>query len=163
VRKYTVEIHPFQDGNGRLSRILTNLLMLQTGYVYMPYASHEKIVEDNKPDYYLSLRQSQKTFQTDAETIGPWLDYFLEIVLYQARVALELFSDENIEKLLSPRQLEVWQYIQDAIEVTPKELSEKLEIPRPTINQVVNRLIKLRKIERVGIGRATRYRIIEKK
>jgi uncharacterized membrane protein len=129
----------------------------------MPYASHEKLVEDNKPDYYLSLRQSQKTFQTDAETIAPWLDYFLEIALYQAQVALELFSDENIEKLLSPRQLEVWQYIQEVMEVTPKELSEKLDIPRPTINQVVNRLLELRKIERLGIGRATRYRVIEKR
>ena len=158
-----LQIHPFQDGNGRLSRILTNLLMLQAGYVYMPYASHEKIVEDNKPDYYLSLRQSQKTFQTDAETIAPWLDYFLEVVLYQAQMALELFSDESIEKLLSPRQLEVWQYIQDVIEATPIELSEKLDIPRPTINQVVNRLIDLRKIERLGVGRATRYRVIEKR
>lgn len=158
-----LQIHPFQDGNGRLSRILTNLLMLQAGYAYMPYASHEKVVEDNKPEYYLSLRQSQKTFQTGSETIAPWLEYFLEIVLNQAGIALELFSDENIEKLLSPRQLEVWQHIQDVIEVTPKELSEKLDIPRPTINQVVNRLIELRKIERLGIGRATRYRVIEKK
>jgi len=155
-------IHPFQDGNGRLSRILTNLLMLQEGYAYMPYASHEKIVEDNKPDCYLSLQQSQKTFHTDAETIAPWLDYFLEVVLYQAQMALELFSDENIEKLLSPRQLEVWQYIQDVMEATPKELSEKLDIPRPTINQVVNRLIDLKKIERLGIGRATRYKVLEK-
>jgi len=157
-----LQIHPFQDGNGRLSRILTNLLMLQEGYAYMPYASHEKIVEDNKPDCYLSLQQSQKTFHTDAETIAPWLDYFLEVVLYQAQMALELFSDENIEKLLSPRQLEVWQYIQDVMEATPKELSEKLDIPRPTINQVVNRLIDLKKIERLGIGRATRYKVLEK-
>ncbi|MCJ7624435.1 MAG: Fic family protein, partial [Anaerolineaceae bacterium] len=54
-----LQIHPFQDGNGRLSRMLTNLLMLQAGYAYMPYASHEKIIEDNKPEYYLALRQSQ--------------------------------------------------------------------------------------------------------
>ena len=158
-----LQIHPFQDGNGRLSRILTNLLMLQAGYAYMPYVSHEKIVEDNKPDYYLSLRQSQKTFRTESETIAPWLDFFLVSVLHQSQMALELFSDENIDKLLSPRQLEVWQYIQDVVEATPKELSEKLAIPRPTINQVVNRLIDLRKIERLGVGRATRYKIIEKK
>src|SRR3989344_8142387 len=46
-------IHPFEDGNGRLSRILTNLLLLQQGYAYMPYVSHEKIIEDNKAEYYL--------------------------------------------------------------------------------------------------------------
>ncbi|MEA3440041.1 MAG: Fic family protein [Chloroflexota bacterium] len=154
-----LQIHPFQDGNGRLSRILTNLLMLQAGYAYMPYASHEKIIEDNKPEYYLALRQSQKTFTTSQETIVPWLAFFLDVTLHQSRMALSLISEENIDKLLSPRQLEVWQYIQDAIEVTPRELSEKLAIPRPTINQVLNRLLDLNKIERLGLGRGTRYRV----
>ena len=154
-----LQIHPFQDGNGRLSRILTNLLMLQAGYAYMPYASHEKIVEDNKPEYYLALRQSQKTFNTDQETILPWLEFFLDVTLYQSKMALELFSEENVEKLLSPRQLEVWEYIQEAIEVTPKELSENLGIPRPTINQVLSRLLELKKVERLGLGRGTRYSV----
>jgi Fic family protein len=56
-----LQIHPFQDGNGRLSRILTNLLLLKAGYRYMAYVSHEKLIEDNKPDYYLALRSSQRT------------------------------------------------------------------------------------------------------
>ena len=155
-----LQIHPFQDGNGRLSRILTNLLLLQADYAYMPYASHEKLMEDNKPEYYLALRQSQKTFNTDQETIVPWLEFFLDVTLQQSRMALELFSKENIEKLLSPRQLEVWQYMLEAIEVTPRELSEKLNIPRPTINQVLDRLMELNKIERLGLGRATRYKKI---
>ena len=155
-----LQIHPFQDGNGRLSRILTNLLMLQAGYAYMPYASHEKIIEDNKPDYYLALRQSQKTFNTDQETVVPWLEFFLDVSLHQSKMALDLFSEENVEKLLSPRQLEVWLYMQDAIEVTPRELSETLGIPRPTINQVLDRLLDLKRIERLGLGRGTRYRVI---
>lgn len=155
-----LQIHPFQDGNGRLSRILTNLLMLQAGYAYMPYASHEKIIEDNKAEYYLALRASQKSFKTNQETILPWLEFFLNVVLHQSETALELFLEENIEKLLSPRQLEIWQYMQDAIEVTPIELSVKLGIPRPTVNQVLNKLLDLKKIERLGLGRATRYRVI---
>jgi len=57
-------IHPFQDGNGRLSRVLANLLLLKSNYQYAPYVSHEKLIEDNKPEYYLSLRNSQKTFKT---------------------------------------------------------------------------------------------------
>jgi len=154
-----LQIHPFQDGNGRLARILTNLLMLQSGYTYVPYVSHEKIIEDNKPDYYLALRQSQRTFQTEHDTILPWLTFFLEIMFQQARMALDLFSDENIEQLLSPRQVHVWRYMQTAQEVTPKQLSDELGIPRPTINQVLNRLIKLDKIERIGLGRGTRYRV----
>jgi Fic family protein len=115
-----LQIHPFQDGNGRLSRILTNLLMLQAGYAYMTYVSHEKLIEDNKPEYYLALRQSQRTFKTDQDSILPWLTFFLDISLIQARMALNLLSDENIEQLLSPRQVEVWRYMQQtAKEVTP--------------------------------------------
>jgi len=154
-----LQIHPFQDGNGRLSRILTNLLMLQAGYAYMPYVSHEKLVEDNKPEYYLALRQSQRTFQSEKETILPWLTFFLDMILSQAKMALDLISDENIEKLLSPRQLDVWRYMQTANEVTPKELADVLGIPRPTINQVLTRLQDLDKIERIGLGRSTRYRV----
>lgn len=153
-----LQIHPFQDGNGRLSRILTNLLLLQAGYVYMPYVSHEKLIEDNKPDYYMALRQSQKTFKTDKTTIMPWLEFFLEMVYRQTKMAVELLSTENIEKLLSPTQLKAWEYLQKRSEVTPKELSEKLKIPRPTINQVLSKLIDLKKIERLGQGRSTRYR-----
>ncbi|MBS1248562.1 MAG: hypothetical protein MAG431_00114 [Chloroflexi bacterium] len=156
-----LQIHPFQDGNGRLSRILTNLLMLQAGYTYMPYVSHEKIIEDNKPEYYLALRQSQKTLGTEQESVVPWLEFFLEATLHQAKKALTLLSEENVEDLLSPRQLQVWDYMQDKTEkeVTPRELSEKLDIPRPTISQVLNKLLDLKKIERLGLGRATRYRI----
>lgn len=153
-----LQIHPFQDGNGRISRVLTNLLMLQAGYAYMPYVSHEKLIEDNKPDYYMALRQSQKTLKTDRVTIIPWLEFFLEIVYEQAKTATELLSTENIEKLLSPTQLKAWEYLQKRLEVTPKELSEKLKIPRPTVNQVLTKLIELKKIERLGQGRSTRYR-----
>ena len=83
----------------------------------------------------------------------------MDITLQQASLVLDLFSDENIEQLLSPRQVDVWRYMQTAKEVTPKELSDALGIPRPTINQVLNRLIGLNKIERIGLGRGTRYRV----
>ncbi|NGX35414.1 MAG: Adenosine monophosphate-protein transferase SoFic [Candidatus Anoxychlamydiales bacterium] len=153
-----LQIHPFQDGNGRLSRILTNLLLLKTGYLYMPYVSHEKLIEDNKPDYYMALRKSQKTLKTSHETITPWLDFFLEILLQQSKIAIELLSQENIEKILSVKQLAVWQYIQTVNEATPKEIMQKTKIVRPTVNQILDKLIRLKKIERLGLGRSTRYR-----
>ncbi|NGX49614.1 MAG: Adenosine monophosphate-protein transferase SoFic [Candidatus Anoxychlamydiales bacterium] len=153
-----LQIHPFQDGNGRLSRILTNLLLLKTGYLYMPYVSHEKLIEDNKPDYYMALRKSQKTFKTSHETITTWLGFFLEILLQQSKTAIELLSQENVEKILSVKQLAVWQYLQTVDEATPKEIVKKTQISRPTVNQVLNKLIRLKKIERLGLGRSTRYR-----
>src|SRR3972149_6299162 len=61
-----LQIHPFQDGNGRLSRVLTTLLLLQAGYAYVPYSSLESVIEQNKEDYYLALRQTQGTIRTDA-------------------------------------------------------------------------------------------------
>jgi Fic family protein len=153
-------IHPFQDGNGRLSRVLTNLLLLQQGYLYAPYVSHEKLVEDNKADYYIALRKSQKTLKTKEEDMIPWLDFFLLMVLEQAKRAVSLLSKEAIEKLFSPKQLLVLEYFQTVDEAAPGELSKKLKIPRPTVNQVLSRLIQFKKIERIGLGRSTRYRKI---
>ena len=155
-----LQIHPFEDGNGRLSRVLTNLLLLQAGYLYMPYVSHEKLIEDNKPDYYMALRKSQKTFKTSHENIIPWLNFFLQILHKQSQIAIELLSSENIEKILSPKQLAIWQYLQTVTEASPKEISNQTKIARPTVSQALDKLIRLKKIERLGEGRSTRYRKI---
>jgi len=153
-----LNIHPFEDGNGRLSRILTNLLLLKEGYLYMPYVSHEKMVEDNKPEYYMALRKSQRTFKNNNETIVPWLDFFLSVFLQQSKMAVDLLSAENIEKLLSPKQLAVWQYLQTVVEATPLQISSNAKVARPTVNQALNRLLSFKKAERIGQGRGTRYR-----
>jgi Fic family protein len=155
-----LQIHPFQDGNGRLSRVLTNLLMLQAGYAYMPYVSHEKLVEDNKAEYYLALRKSQKTFKTATETIAPWMEFFLRVLLTQARDAIALLSHENLERSLSPKQLIVWQYIEKNTEATPQEIASATGVSRPTVSQAITVLVRLKKIERIGQGRTTRYRKI---
>lgn len=153
-----LKIHPFQDGNGRLSRILTNLLLLKTGYLFIPYVSHEKLIEDTKNNYYLALRKSQNSFGKRKENIFPWLDYFLEIVLKQSEIALKILETEDAEKLLSPKQLEVWGYIKEVPEATPLEICKKTKISKPTVVQALNRLIQLKKVERMGMGRGTRYR-----
>jgi len=151
-------IHPFSDGNGRLSRILTNLLMLKSGYTYAPYVSHEKLIEDSKVDYYLLLRKSQKTLNTKNENISYWLSYFLAISYAQAKQAIELLSKENIEKILSPKQLAVWRYLEVSREATPGEISQTTGVTRPTVSQAIDVLLRLKKIERIGQGRTTRYK-----
>lgn len=155
-----LNIHPFQDGNGRLSRVLTNLLLLKTGYVYAPYVSHEKLIEDNKADYYLTLRKSQKTLKTAKPDVTVWIEFFLEIILMQSKQAIELLSKENIEKLLSPKQLVVWEYLNKAQEATPGEISKQTKVARPTVSQALDTLLRLKKVERIGQGRTTRYRKI---
>lgn len=155
-----LKIHPFQDGNGRLSRILTNLLLLHAGYLYMPYVSHEKLIEDNKSNYYVALRKSQKTFGTNNENIVEWLNFFLTIILKQSEMAVALLSKENIEKLLSPKQMAVWRYMQTVVEASPMQISKSACVARPTVNQALDKLLRLKKIERLGLGRTTRYRKI---
>ena len=153
-------IHPFADGNGRLSRVLSNLLLLQHGYEYMPYISQEKLIEDNKPEYYVALRQSQKTFRTDKENLVPWLSFFFKIILEQSKRAIQLLSEEEVGKLLSPQQQTIWNFISKSnAEITPLEISKHTKIPRPTINQALVKLLRLKWIERIGLGRATRYKI----
>ena len=80
-----LEIHPFQDGNGRLSRVLTTLLLLQTGYAYVPYSSLESVVEMNKEAYYLALRQTQGSIRTEEPNWQPWLAFFLRSLAEQVR------------------------------------------------------------------------------
>ncbi len=157
-----LKIHPFQDGNGRLSRILTNLLLLKVGYGFVPYISHEKIIEDNKSEYYLALRKSQKTFDGKNEDIIVWLEYFLKILEMQAVRAIDLFSTEKIEMLLSPKQILVWNYLLGISETTAGEIVRKTGVLRPTVNQVLDRLLNMQKIQRIGMGRTTRYKIIRK-
>lgn len=153
-------IHPFQDGNGRLSRVLTNFLLLKHGYEYVPYVSHEKLVEENKSEYYIALRRSQKTFNTPKESIAEWLSFFLKMILAQSERALELLSGENIEKLLSEKQIAVWQYLQTVSKASPQEIAEQVGVARPTVNQVLNVLLRFKKIERLGSGRSTRYKVL---
>lgn len=155
-----LQIHPFEDGNGRLSRILSNLLLLQHGYVYMPYISHEKLIEDNKPKYYLSLRKSQKTFKTESECITSWSEFFFDILLEQTSRAVQLLSNENLDKLFSEQQIKVWNYISKVAEATPLAISKETGVPRPTVSQAVDKLLRLKKVERIGLGRSTRHRKI---
>lgn len=152
-------IHPFQDGNGRTSRVLTNFLMLKHGYDYMPYVSHEKLIEDNKDRYYLALNKSQKTKNND---ITPWLVFFLEMILEQSKLAVKLSDTGSIETLLSPKQSQVWHFVQEKGEVTPKEIRENLGIATSTVLQILNKLVSMKKIERLGEGRGTRYKVVVK-
>ena len=80
-----LEIHPFQDGNGRLSRVLTTLLLIQAGYAYVPYSSLESVIELNKEAYYLALRQTQGTIRMEAPNWQPWLVFFLRSLAEQVR------------------------------------------------------------------------------
>lgn len=151
-----LKIHPFEDGNGRLSRILTNLLLLRAGYSFMQYISHEQIIERRKDEYYLALRTSQESFGTNKDTISPWLNFFLSVVQEQAQKAL-VYIGEGTEEHLSPKQQEVWEYISRVGTAGPSEVVKETGIVLGTVRQALNSLVALGKVRRVGRGRGTRY------
>ena len=90
-----LKIHPFVDGNGRVGRMLTNLLLLKAGYNFELFFPHEKIIENDKEAYYIALSNSQKTFGSDDESILSWTEYFLGLVLEQAKQSVELLADDT--------------------------------------------------------------------
>jgi Fic family protein len=92
-----LEIHPFQDGNGRLSRVVTTLLLLRAGYAYVPYSSLESVIEQSKEAYYLALRQTQGTIRSPSPEWTPWLEFFLNAL---QRQMLQLKSRVEREKLI---------------------------------------------------------------
>ena len=155
-----LKIHPFEDGNGRLSRVLTNMLLLQQGYLYMPYVSHEKIVKDNKPEYYVALRRSQKTFGTKDETIASWLEFFSTALVDQAKRAAKLSQRKRSKNCFRASSKSFGNIFEKAHEATPLEIVKAAGVPRPTVSQAITKLLKLKRIERMGVGRATRYRKI---
>jgi Fic family protein len=104
-----LSIHHFQDGNGRTSILLTNLLLLKFSYDFTKIISHEKLIEGSKANDYLVLNKTQRTGKSKKEDISQWLIFFLKIVNGQSQKALKILTSETIEHLLSEKQLALWQ------------------------------------------------------
>ncbi len=155
-------IHPFQDGNGRTSRLLTNLLLLQQGYAFTALVSHERLIEARKADYYIALNKAQSRWKTDREDVYPWLLYFLSIVRTQAERALALVEEDAIEGLLSEKQLALWRWAQARNEPTfsRKDAIGALAFPPRTVEAIIRKLVDLKRLTRIGEGRGTRYRVV---
>lgn len=154
-------IHPFQDGNGRTSRLLTNLMLLQNGYSFTSLVSHEKLVEQSKADYYLALNKAQKSWKSDTEDLSPWLLFIFDIFHQQAVKAQELLENDQFEYLLSEKQLQFWQWVKQQGEFSRKTAIDALGFAPRTVEDMTRKLLDMRKLERLGQGRATRYRVID--
>jgi Fic family protein len=137
------------------------MLLLQAGYAYVPYVSLERLIEARKGDYYVALRRSQATFGTKSESISGWLQYFLEVLSEQALQATGLLERSALELHLSPGQQKVWEIFDGGQEITPKDIMSRTGVPRGTLAQAIERLLQLKMIERIGLGRTTRYKKID--
>ncbi len=151
-------MRPFFDGNGRVSRILTGMLLLQSGYAYMPYASLEKAIADRKAEYYIALRRSQASRMLQRPDMSPWLLAFLNAMRAQAAELKTLGERDPGERHLSGNQRGVMALADRHGEITNRLVAGQLRLPRETAKQVLNRLVALNLLERIGAGRAVRYR-----
>ena len=151
-------IHPFQDGNGRLSRILTTLLLLRAGYAYVPYASLESVIERSKDDYYRELRRTQATLRSDGPDWQPWLDYFPGALVGQKRVLDEKIRREKILlDSLPPLSLEILDIARTQGRVTVRGVARLTGTSRNTVKDHVRRLVETGHLARHGAGRGTWY------
>lgn len=151
-------IHPFQDGNGRLSRILTTLLLLRAGYAYVPYASLESVIERTKEDYYRALRRTQGTLRSDNADWQPWLDYFLGALRAQKQMLDEKIRREKILlDSLPPLSVEILDIARTQGRVTVAEAAKITGTSRNTVKGHLKALTERGHLARHGAGRGTWY------
>lgn len=143
-------IHSFQDGNGRLSRALTTLMMLRAGYRYVPYSSLERIVEDNKDGYYLALRHAQATLDKDESRLVDWITFFVRALHRQKEVLEQKIAQERLMVPLAPLS-------QKLLAITVREAVALTGANRNTIKDHLGELVSAGRLVRRGRGRGTWY------
>ena len=144
------------------SILLTNLMLLQQGYLFTQIVSHEHLIEANKADYYLALNKTQATWKTDNEDITSWLLFFLNIVKNQGLQTIKLIKADHIEFSLSAKQLALWHWANErASEFSRKDAIEALGFSPRTVESIIKKLVKLNRLKRLGQGKATRYMVIK--
>lgn len=153
-----LEIHPFQDGNGRLSRILSNLLLLRAGYTFLPYCSLESVIEQSKELYYRALRETQATIRTDMPNWTPWVQFFLRALQSHKR-HLELKIEEELQVISSLPELSVQlvERVRVAGRITMADAVRLTGASRNTIKGHFKSLVQSGILVRHGAGRGTWY------
>jgi Fic family protein len=155
-----LEIHPFQDGNGRLSRVLTTLLLLQAGYAYVPYSALESVIEQNKDAYYRALRQTQGSIRTDAPDWQPWLLFFLRALAEQVRrLERKIEREKRVLAALPALALQVVEFAREHGRITMGEAIRLTGGNRNTLKQHFRTLVEQGHLVRRGGGRGAWYEL----
>lgn len=153
-----LEIHPFQDGNGRLSRILTTLLLLRAGYAYVPYSSLESIIEQSKESYYISLRRTQGTIRSAEPDWNPWIEFFLR-ALHRQKTRLEKKMERERIILADMPELSVTllELAREHGRITVAEAARITDASRHTIKDHLKALVDQGHLVLHGAGRGAWY------
>ena len=154
-----LQIHPFQDGNGRLSRLLTNLLLLKQGYDFIEYYSLEKIIEEEKSYYYSALRRTQMSFSNERYDYLPWLSFFTTLIKTQTKRLNEKVEEYTKNDDLNADEKKVLLEVKNLDGVSAKRIQENIpHLTQRKIKQILDRLIEKDLIEQYGKNKGTWYR-----
>ena len=154
-------IHPFQDGNGRLSRILTTLLLLKAGYVYVPYSSLESVIEANKENYYLALRRTQGTLHSDRPEWGHWLLFFLRSMKKQKDNLLKKVERErHFLQALPQLAADILELARENGRITTAEIVMATQANRATVRKRLEELVRTGMLQQQGKGKGTWYALL---
>jgi Fic family protein len=153
-------IHPFKDGNGRLSRVLTTLLILRAGYSYVPYSSMEGVIEQNKDSYYLALRRTQQTIRKEEQNWEAWLVFFLKTMAKQKdNLAAKVKEEQALRSSLPALSRQILEMAKTRGEITVKAIEDTTGANRNTIKVHVKKLAEQHYLLQIGKGRGARYTI----
>lgn len=150
-------IHPFNDGNGRMSRLLTLLLLYRAGYIVGKYISIEKLIEKTKESYYEALQQSSLRWHEDENDYEPFVKYMLSVVVaayrdFSARVALLTVEGRSKPDRIRELIKGTWGSI------TKNEILERCpDISQITVQRTLAELVENGQVIKIGGGRYTKY------
>ncbi|PIY30263.1 MAG: Fic family protein, partial [Bacteroidetes bacterium CG_4_10_14_3_um_filter_42_6] len=152
-----VSIHPFQDGNGRLSRLLSTFLLLKNGYTWIQYMSFEHEIENRKSEYYRVLRSCQA--HRPNENVNEWVNFYFDALKNIQDQLTKKLEQSGIETQLSPREKSIILFIGNNPGSKSGDIAKKLGIPSPTVKRILPELINKNLIEKHGTGPGTNYSI----
>ena len=151
-------IHPFQDGNGRLSRVLTTNLLLREGYHYVSYSSLEAVIEQSKEAYYLALRQTQGTLKNEIPNWQPWLLYFLRALHNQKKRLEHKVEKENLLMMQLPQlSLQMLELVKQRGRATISHIVTVTNANRNTVKKHLESLVNTNRLQKNGVGKGTWY------
>jgi Fic family protein len=150
-----VSIHPFQDGNGRLSRLLSTLLLMKNGYHWIQYVSLEHEIENRKAEYYQELRNCQS--QRPNEDITTWIVFFFDSLKKIQEQLIDKLEVQGTESKLSPKEKSILVFIGDHAGCKSSDIAKRLHIPSPTVKRILAGMVSKNLIEKHGFGAGTNY------
>jgi Fic family protein len=156
-----LSIHPYQDGNGRLSRLLTTLLLLKQDYKFIQYISFENVIETKKKEYYSALMNGQKNRGKENERIDSWILFFLEcLIILTQKLEEQHETYSKLKTLLNDRQQAILDYIQERKTIQIKEITNQLKnYSRNTLKKDLAYLVREGLLLKTGEGRGVQYHL----